>query len=51
LSRLTSAATGFCPILWTPLLTTKVPVMPFDLVDFDVKLSEKPRKFYRARQP
>ena len=36
---------------WTPLLTTNVPVMPFDYVDFDVKLSEKPHKFYRVRQP
>ena len=25
---------------WTPLLTTNVPAMPFDYVDFDVKLSE-----------
>jgi hypothetical protein len=39
------------PILWTPLLTTNVPVMPFDYVDFDVKLSEKPQKFYRVHQP
>ena len=28
-----------------------VPTMPFDYVDFDVKLSEKPQKFYRVRQP
>ena len=27
------------PIPWTPLLTTNVTVMPFDFVDFDVKLS------------
>ncbi len=39
------------PIPWTPLLTTNVPAMPFDYVDFDVKLSEKPHKFYRVRQP
>jgi hypothetical protein len=39
------------PITWTPLLTTNVPVMPFDYVDLDVKLSEKPQKFYRVRQP
>jgi len=39
------------PIPWTPLLTTNVPAMPFDYVDFDVKLSEKPQKFYRVRQP
>jgi hypothetical protein len=26
-------------------------VMPFDYVDFEVKLSEKPHKFYRVRQP
>jgi len=34
-----------------PLLTTNVATMPFDFVDFDVKLSEKPQKFYRVRQP
>ena len=39
------------PIPWTPLLITNVPNMPFDYVDFDVKLSEKPQKFYRVRQP
>ena len=39
------------PITWTPLLTTNVPAMPFDYVDFDVKLSDKPRKYYRVRQP
>ena len=39
------------PNPWTPLLTTNVPAMPFDFVDFDVKLSEKPQKFYRVRQP
>ena len=36
---------------WTPLVTTNVPAMPFDFVDFDVKRSEKPQKFYRVRQP
>jgi hypothetical protein len=36
---------------WTPLLTTNVAAMPFDYVDFDVKASDKPRKFYRVRQP
>jgi len=25
--------------------------MPFDFVDFDVKLTDKPQKFYRVRQP
>ena len=39
------------PISWTPLVTTNVPAMPFDYVDFDVKLSEKPQKYYRVRQP
>jgi hypothetical protein len=39
------------PNPWQPLLTTNVPAMPFDFVDFDVKLSEKPQKFYRVRQP
>jgi hypothetical protein len=32
-------------------LTTNVAAMPFDYVDFDVRLSEKPQKFYRVRQP
>ena len=36
---------------WTPLLTTNVPAMPFDYVDFDVKLSDKPQKYYRVRRP
>ena len=46
------AATNLnAPIPWTPLLTTNVPAMPFDYVDFDVKLSDKPHKFYRVRQP
>jgi hypothetical protein len=39
------------PVTWSPLLTTNVPGMPFDYVDFDVKIAEKPQKFYRARQP
>ena len=39
------------PNPWQPLLTTNVAAMPFDFVDFDVKLSDKPRKFYRVRQP
>jgi hypothetical protein len=39
------------PITWTPLLTTNVPAMPFDYVDFDVKQSEQPQKFYRVHQP
>jgi hypothetical protein len=38
-------------IPWTPLLTTNVAVMPFDYVDFDVRISDKPHKFYRVRQP
>jgi hypothetical protein len=36
---------------WTPLVTTNVATMPFDFVDFDVRVSEKPQKFYRVRQP
>jgi hypothetical protein len=32
-------------------LTTNVTTMPFDFVDFDVKLTNKPQKFYRVRQP
>ncbi len=39
------------PIPWTPLVTTNVPAMPFDYVDYDVKLTNKPQKFYRVRQP
>ena len=39
------------PIIWTPLLTTSAPTMPLEYVDFDVKLSEKPQKYYRVRQP
>jgi hypothetical protein len=39
------------PISWTSILTTNVPTMPFDYVDFDVKIAEKPQKFYRVRQP
>ena len=46
------AATSLnAPIAWTPLLTTNVATMPFDYVDFDVKQSGKPQKFYRVRQP
>ncbi len=37
------------PTAWQPLVTTNVPTMPFALVDFDVKVSGKPRKFYRVR--
>jgi len=39
------------PISWTSLLTTNVPAMPFDYVDFDVKMAERPQKYYRVRQP
>jgi hypothetical protein len=39
------------PIHWTPVFTTNPPALPFDYVDFDVKIAEKPRKFYRVRQP
>jgi hypothetical protein len=28
-----------------------VATLPFDFVDFDVKLVDKPQKFYRVRQP
>jgi hypothetical protein len=38
--------------IWTPLLTTNpASAGPFDYVDFDIKLSEKPHKYYRVRQP
>jgi hypothetical protein len=30
---------------------TNVATMPFAYVDLDVKLSDKPQKFYRVRQP
>jgi hypothetical protein len=39
------------PNPWSPLVTTNISVMPFDCVDYDVKVSDKPRKFYRVRQP
>ena len=32
-------------------MTTNVPAMPFDYVDFDVRLADKPQKYYRVRQP
>jgi hypothetical protein len=48
---LESATDLSVPLPWTPLLITNVPAMPFDYVDFDVKLSDKPQKFYRVRQP
>jgi len=32
-------------------LTTNVPAMPFDYAGFDVKIADKPQKFYRLRQP
>ena len=34
-----------------PFVTTNVPAMPFDFVGFDVRLADKPQKFYRVRQP
>jgi hypothetical protein len=39
------------PNAWTSLWTTNPPALPFDFVDYDVRLSEKPHKFYRVRQP
>jgi hypothetical protein len=46
------AATNLAPpIAWTDLLTTNVPTMPFDYADHDVKIAEKPQKFYRVRVP
>jgi hypothetical protein len=46
------AATNLAsPIAWANLLTTNLPAMPFDYVDYDVKISEKPQKFYRVRVP
>ncbi|MGH8528120.1 MAG: LVIVD repeat-containing protein, partial [Gammaproteobacteria bacterium] len=48
---LEAATNHFGPANWTPLLTTNVLAMPFDYVDFDVKPSDKPQKYYRVRQP
>ena len=48
---LEAATDLFAPNPWQPLVTTNVPAMPFDFVDFDVKIAEKPQKFYRVRQP
>jgi len=39
------------PMSWAPIFTTNVATMPFDFVDFDVRLTNWPRKFYRVRQP
>ena len=39
------------PVAWSPLITTNIPTMQFEFVDFDVKSSEKPQKYYRVRQP
>ena len=36
---------------WSPLVSINVPTMPFDFVDFDVRMAEKPQKYYRVRQP
>jgi hypothetical protein len=48
---LEAATSLLAPIPWTPLLATNVAAMPFDYVDFDVKLSRNQQKFYRVRQP
>ncbi len=46
------AATSLTPpIQWSPLWTTNPPALPFDYVDFDVKLTNKRHRFYRVRQP
>ena len=46
------AATNLtAPIPWTPLQTTNVPALPFDYVDFDVRFTKWPQKYYRVRQP
>jgi hypothetical protein len=46
------AATDLSGIIsWAPILSTNAPTMPFDYVDFDVKNSVKPKKFYRITQP
>lgn len=46
------AATDLSALMpWAPVFTTNVATMPFDYVDFDVKVADKPRKYYRVRQP
>jgi hypothetical protein len=39
------------PDQWTPLLTTNVATMPFDLVDFGAMQVQFSQKFYRVHQP
>ncbi len=39
------------PNPWFPLATAKATTTPFDFVDYDVKASRKPRKYYRVRTP
>ena len=39
------------PVVWTPLLTTSPPALPFEFTDFDVRVAAYPQKFYRVRQP
>jgi hypothetical protein len=48
---LQAATSLVAPVQWTTLLTTDVANMPFDLLDFDVKATEQPQKFYRVHQP
>jgi hypothetical protein len=36
---------------WNALFTNASPTGPFDFTDFDVRITEQPQKFYRARQP
>jgi len=39
------------PMPWAPIFSTNVATMPFDYVDFDVRHTNWPRKFYCVRQP
>jgi hypothetical protein len=39
------------PVRWTPIFSTEFATLPFDYVDFDVRIADQPQKFYRARQP
>jgi hypothetical protein len=46
-----AATSLLAPVTWKPLISSNILTTPFDYVDFDVKLSEKPQKYYRVRQP
>jgi hypothetical protein len=39
------------PVGWTALWTTNPAALPFEFADLDVRVAQKPQKFYRVRQP